>query len=181
MIISFQMFRGFWKIEACTPLVAVTVTSRLLTHLNKNSSIKEIVTHKIPMVPSQYMWEHAYTQYAQYTLWFSLMHTFTSHTHPPTQICIHSYHRHILYLCFAGNKMKAYQEKFNLFKSSSSIFSAPQKFLALWYNYMNCSSYIFWTFFSVTTIFFCSTEIFISYNYVVMCHRILRLARCGPC
>ena len=92
---------------------------------------------------------HTHAQYAQYTHWFSLMHTFTSHIHLHTHICTHTHHRHILYPCLVGNElMKVYQENFNLcnlFKSIFSILSATQKFLALWYQLLWIV--VFWTLF----------------------------------
>ena len=121
------------------------LAQRLLTH--PKLSIKETVTHKFPMVPS-------------------------TNTHAHTQLCIHTRHRHILCLCFAGSK-----SWWKLIKRSS-IFSS-QLFL-YFLHHRNSKHYdiiIIWIVvvmfmlyseqFFCNHFFFCNTEILmISYQRV---------------
>ena len=114
------------------------LAQRLLTHTfkKKKSSIKETVTHKIPMVPSQY------------TITRKNMHTHNStihtlNTHPPTQyVYIHI----ILYLFFFLSRkqelVKAYQENFNLCNLFKPIFSVTNTEILsiMMISYRNCSS-----------------------------------------
>ena len=125
-------------------------------------------------------------QYAQYTHWFSLMHTFTSHTHLHTHICIHTHHRHILY---PGNKswwksIKRTSRELQLMQSSQVIFSIfLQHRNSYHYDIIGIvvRSCCILNTFSVTTIFYWTQSFMISYNYVVVMLLVPQDPRCGPC